>query len=43
MLKHSQVQNYLAALLERQVDVVPRHSVRPELRISLFKGRVRVL
>jgi len=43
LLKHAHLENYLAALLGRAVDVVPRESVRPELEARITREAVRVL
>lgn len=43
LLKFAHVQNYLTTVLEREVDVVPRESVRPQLQASIEREAVRVL
>lgn len=43
LVKHANLQNYLAALLEPEVDVGPRTSIRPELENQITREAVRVL
>lgn len=43
LLKYALLENYLATLLRREVDLVPRDSVRPELRDAILREAVRVL
>jgi predicted nucleotidyltransferase len=43
LLKYARLQNYLAGLLGRKVDLVSRSDVRPELRERVTAESVRVL
>lgn len=43
LLKLASLQNYLAAILECEVDVVPRDSVRPQLEGRINREALRVL
>ena len=43
LLRLGHLQNYLAALLGREVDVVPRANVRPQLEGRIRQEAVRVL
>jgi predicted nucleotidyltransferase len=43
LLSFARLQNYLASLLGRKVDVVPRDSVRPQLEARIGREALRVL
>jgi predicted nucleotidyltransferase len=43
LLKHAQLENYLMALLEHDVDLMPRDSVRPQLQTRIAREARRVL
>jgi predicted nucleotidyltransferase len=43
LLSLARLQNYLATLLGREVDVVPRDGVRPQLEARIGREALRVL
>lgn len=43
LLKLGHLHNFLAAILEREVDVVPRESVRPQVERRISQEALRVL